>query len=429
MSREITYNNPLQNGNYLNAKLSLRFRISVFISFILSLTGLFAFYYTLQDGLHIWGIDNRISWGFAIINFVFWIGIAHAGTLISAILYLLNQKWRTYFNRMAEMMTIIAISIAAMFPLLHTGRPWYAAYWLLPYYNQMGLLPNFKSPLTWDIVAVLTYLIVSLLFFYIGLLPDLSLLKSKVKNKTLNKLYHFLSGFWQGSKKQWEAHRTVYLIIAGLATPLVISVHSIVSFDFYVTLVKSWHTAILPPYFVLGAIFSGLAMVNVILIFYYYLYNSLDKINLNTLEKINKLFLFISIAIGLIYLLEFSTAIVENEWETAFLPLKNGGIYVYLMLIFNSFFPLLFVFKRFRRNNITTFIISILVLIGMWLERYVIIIRGQELYTNAVENPLYTASAVDWMLMAGAFGVFLFLFLLFARIFPVNSISERTADE
>ncbi len=429
LTRKKTYIENIVSGEYLNGKLNFRYIVALSVSSVLLIIGVLALWYTLQDGLIIWGIDNNISWGFAIINFVFWIGIAHAGTLISAILYLLNQEWRISFNRMAELMTIIAISIAAIFPLIHTGRPWFATYWLLPYYNQMGLLPNFKSALSWDIVAILTYFLLSLIFFYIGLLPDLSLLSSKIKNKTVNKLYRFLSDFWHGTKEQWEAHRAIYLIIAGLATPLVISVHSIVSFDFYVTLVKSWHTAILPPYFVLGAIFSGLAMVNVITIFYNYLNNSLDSINIVHFDKLNKLMLFTSLAIAFIYFIELSTAFVDNKWTTDFAPLISGGIYVYLMLIFNVAFPLFLVFKRIRRNKLIVFITSILVLIGMWLERYVIIITGQEGATSTVENPLYTATIIDYMLVAGAFGAFLLLFLLIAKIFPINSISERVIDE
>jgi len=410
-------------------KRTLRFIVTILIAAIFTLCGLFALWYTLQDGLIIWGINNRISWGFAIINFIFWIGIAHAGTLISAILYLLNQRWRITYNRTAEIITLIAIPIAGLFPLLHTGRPWFASYWLLPYYNQMGLLPNFKSPLTWDIIAIITYFIISAIFFYIGILPDLSLLKLDIKSNLLKKLYYRLSSFWKGTKLQWDAHRTLYLLIAGIATPLVISVHSIVSFDFYVTFVQSWHTAILPPYFVLGAIFSGLAIINVIIIFYKYLTNSLDKFNKVHSDKINKLILFISIAIAFIYFMEFSTGLVDNEWKTQFIPLINGGIYIYLILTFNVLFPFLFIFKYIRQNYLTTFIISMFILIGMWLERYIIVVNGQELYTSLVENTFYHPSLIDWMLLAGSIGAFLFIFLIISRIFPIQSISEQNNNE
>jgi molybdopterin-containing oxidoreductase family membrane subunit len=414
---------------FVNRKMTLRYTFALLVASLLSVTGLAALVYTLQEGLSVWGINNRISWGFAIVNFVFWIGIAHAGTLISGILYLLNQKWRKEYNRMAELMTLISVIIAATFPVIHTGRPWFALYWLLPYYNKMSLLPNFKSPLTWDIVAIFSYFVISLIFFYIGIMPDLSLLKSKNKSKWLNKLYKHLSFAWNGTKAQWEAHRTIYLLIAGLVTPLVISVHSIVSFDFYVTNVASWHTAILPPYFVVGAVFSGLAMVNVISLIYNYLCGTLDSISQSGLDKINKLILFASLVVGFVYLIEFSTMYVENEWKTAFYPLTNGGIYVYLMLIFNVLAPILLFFKVIRRGKLTTFIISLLILVGMWLERYIIFISGQELYTNNVENSLFSPTLIDWLLLAGSFGIFFLVFLLSARFIPMYSIYERSFDD
>ncbi len=414
---------------FTKGRIPLLYMIALLFAAILSLAGILALAYTLQEGLSIWGINNRISWGFAIINFVFWIGIAHAGTLVSGILYLLNQKWRKQYNRTAEIMTLISVIIAATFPLIHTGRPWYAMYRLLPYYNQMGLLPNFKSPLTWDTVAILSYFIISLIFFYIGIIPDLSLLKSKNKSKLLNKLYAKLSSFWHGSKAQWETYRTVYLLIAGIVTPLVISVHSIVSFDFYVTNVISWHTAILPPYFVIGAIFSGLAMVNIISLSYNYLCGTLNNISENGLDKINKLILFASLTIGFVYLLEFSTSIVENEWKSHFIPLIHSGLYVYLMLIFNVVFPIFLFIKRLRRSKLITFIISFFILIGMWLERYVIFISGQELYTSGVQNILFKPTVIDWLLLAGSMGIFFFAFLIIARLFPVYSIFESKTDE
>jgi len=427
MADMLKHNKLFQTWNA--AKGNGKYNMLLFLSGTIGLIGIIAAIITISEGLIVWGNTNRTAWGFGIVNFVFWIGIGHAGTLISAILYLLNQNWRVKFNRSAELMTIISLLIAASFPLLHTGRPWFAAYWLFPYYNQMGLMPNFKSPLTWDIFAILTYFIVSCLFLYLGLLPDLAYLKRKISSKFLVKLYNRLSYFWSGSKNQWSQYNTIYLLFAGLAAPLVISVHSVVSFDFYVTLLPAWHSAILPPYFVMGAIFSGLAMVNVFTIIFNRL-NGHSSDNIEAYDKMNKLILFSSLGISFVYIIEFSTCFVENSWKSTFLPIINGGLLVYLMLIFNSILPLSLVIKRFRRNHLISFFISIGILLGMWVERYIIIIIGQELSTGDVQNSLsFSPTLVDLALLVGSFGIFLFLMLLMGKILPLHSITEGVNNE
>lgn len=409
---------------YILNESKYRYKIYLALSIGLSLIGLYAILLTLFKGLNIWGINNQISWGFAIVNFVFWIGIAHAGTLISAILYLLNQNWRTEFNRIAELMTIFAIVIAAVFPLLHTGRPWYASYWLLPYFNQMKLMPNFKSALTWDISAILTYFIVSCIFLYIGLILDLAYLRKLIKNKSLRKIYSYLSSFWKGSSSQWSNYKTLYLILAGLITPLVISVHTIVSFDFYVTLIPAWHSSILPPYFVIGAILSGLAMVNIISFLMNYLFGKEIFIKLNR-EKINKLILFCSLCVSFVYLIEFSTPFVDNSWKSEFIPLIKYDVFSITMLILNSIVPLFFIFKRFRYNNLIVLLVSLSILLGMWIERFVIVVRGQELSTYSVENLIYNPTGIDWMLVVGSIGFFVMMLLISCRILPIKTIVEN----
>lgn len=394
------------------------------MSIVLTLTGLYAVAMTLFEGLNIWGINNRISWGFAIVNFVFWIGIAHAGTLISAILYLLNQHWRTEFNRIAELMSLFAIVIAAAFPLLHTGRPWYASYWLLPYFNQMNLMPNFKSALTWDIAAILTYFIVSCIFLYVGLLPDLAYIKKSIRNRYLHKIYYYLSSFWKGSSFQWASYKSIYLILAGLISPLVISVHTVVSYDFFVTLIPAWHSSILPPYFVIGAIFSGLAMVNVIT----YLMNHLFQKKLfmeGNRDKINKLIIFCSLCVSYVYLMEFSIPFVENSWKSQFIPLINFDFLSIIMLICNSIIPLAYINKKFRHNNLIVLLVSISILIGMWIERFIIVVRGQELSTYNVENLIYMPTLIDWMLAIGSIGFFALMLLLACRVIPIKTIIEN----
>ncbi len=394
---------------------------------LLAAQGLASVAYTVLVGPGVWGVKNPIGWGWAITNFVWWVGIGHAGTLISAILFLFRQKWRTAINRSAEAMTIFAVICAGLFPLLHTGRQWIAVYWLLPYPNQMQMWTNFRSPLEWDVFAVSTYLTVSLVFWYTGLVPDFATMRNRVKGWG-QKLFTFFSLGWTGSTKHWQHYEMAYLILAGLSTPLVLSVHSIVSFDFAVSVIPGWHTTIFPPYFVAGAIFSGFAMVVTLLVIARSVLNLQDFITLKHLDNMNKIILATGMMVGYAYSMEFFIAqFSEYSFEQFVFVNRATGPYAWAywsMVSCNVLAPQIFWFKKMRRNIAVMFVVSIFVNIGMWFERFVIIATSLHRDFLPASWDYYTPSIVEVSIYVGTMGIFLTLFLLFAKFVPMLAIAE-----
>jgi len=392
--------------------------------------GVFCIGMTLYKGLGLWGVNQPVSWGFDIVNFVFWIGIGHAGTLISAILFLLRQRWRTGIARFAEAMTLFAVMCAGLFPLLHTGRQWLPMY-LSPYPNQHGLWVNFTSPLLWDVFAVSTYFIVSLVFWYIGLMPDLATLRDRTTNKIKKIIYSVFSLGWRHSHRHWQHYERAYLILAGFATPLVLSVHTIVSFDFAVSVIPGWHTTIFPPYFVAGAVFSGFAMVQNVLIFVRQAFNLKHIITLNHLEKMNKVMIVTGSMVGYAYAMEFFIAWYGGNQFERFVFLNRAlGPYAWAywtMVSCNVIFPQLFWFKKIRRSIPAMFAIGIMVNIGMWFERFVIIVTSLSRDFLPSSWGHYTPTFYDVGILLGSFGLFFTLILIFVRVLPVVSISEVKA--
>lgn len=383
--------------------------------------------YLMWEGLYILGINNPVAWGFFIVNFVFWIGIGHAGTLISAVLYLFRQEWRTGINRAAEAMTIFAVLTAASNLIIHIGRPW-VGYWLFPYPNERGpLWVNFRSPLIWDTFAVSTYLTVSLVFWYIGLIPDIAAVRDRSKGEFKRKLYDALALGWVGSNKAWSHLETVAMILAALSTPLVLSVHTIVSFDFAVSILPGWHTTIFPPYFVAGAIFSGFAMVVTLMVIAREVFNLKDYITMKHLENMNKVIMVTGLIVGLAYSTEFFMAWYSgNEYEGfAFVNRAFGpyGWAYFIMFSCNVFSPQVFWWKKLRTNIPVMFIISIIVNIGMWFERYVIVMTTHADFLPSSWD-MYIPTVYDFMMLIGTFGIFFTLFLLFCRIMPVIAVAE-----
>ena len=399
------------------------------ISFMVAQLLLFAVTTLLAKGIGIWGNNQPVGWAFDIINFVWWIGIGHAGTLISAILLLLNQKWRTSINRFAEAMTLFAVACAAMFPLLHTGRPWLAAYWLFPYPNTMGIWPQFRSPLIWDVFAVSTYATISLLFWYVGLIPDLATLRDRAKNRYFKLIYGLLSWGWRGSARHWHRYEIADLLLAGISTPLVLSVHSIVSFDFSVSQVPGWHATIFPPYFVAGAIFAGFAMVLILCIPLRVWYNMKDFITDTHLIYMGKVMLATGMIVVYGYAMEaffgwysasqYEIFMVKNRiWE---------GPYwwsYWLLILCNGMSIQLLWFKRFRESPFWLFMISIVVSIGMWLERFVIIVTSLNRDFLPSSWAMYSPTIFDWSMFIGTIGFFFTLIFLFVRFLPIISIFE-----
>ena len=382
--------------------------------------------YTVYTGVGVWGNNIPAAWAFAIINFVFWIGIGHAGTLISAILYLLEQKnWRNPISRIAETMTIFAVIQAALFPLLHLGRPWFA-FWLLPYPDQMGVWPNVKSALPWDAAAVTTYFTVSLLFWYVGMIPDLASLRDHAPTVRQRKLYGLLAIGWRGDSRSWRHWRVAYLMLASIATPLVISVHSVVASDFAIGLTPGWHSTLQPPYFVGGAIFSGFAMVLVLAIPIRSLYGLQHVITDHILDNCAKLLLATGWVVTYGYLTEHFGAFYSGEHaeRSLFFGYHPTSAAFWVMLACNSVIPQLLWVRRLRRNKLVLFGVSLLVLLGMWLERYVIIVQGliRDQLPSAWSH--YTPTIVDLGILAGTFGFFGLLFLLFLRFMPFLPVSE-----
>ena len=397
------------------------------VGFSLLLLFLWAVAVLLVKGVGVWGIRIPVAWGFAITNFVWWIGIGHAGTLISAILLLLNQKWRNSINRFAEAMTLFAVACAGMFPLLHLGRPW-LFYWLFPYPNTMGVQPQFRSPLVWDVFAVSTYATVSFLFWFVGLMPDLATLRDRARNRMARGIYGILAMGWRGSARHWTNYETASLLLAGLATPLVLSVHTVVSFDFTIAIVPGWHSTFFPPYFVAGAIYSGFAMVLVLAIPLRWVYGLGGLITDKHLDNSAKVMLATGLIVAYAYILEtFTSWYSGNVYEGAAIWNRMTGPYasVYWSLITcNILAPQSLWFKRIRGNPICLFIVSIIVLVGMWLERYVIIVTSLAQDFVPSSWGLFHATRWDWATYIGTIGLFLFLFFLFIRLLPMISIFE-----
>ena len=381
----------------------------------------------LIRGIGVWGVMIPVAWGFAIVNFVWLIGIGHAGTLISAILLLLHQEWRTSINRFAEAMTLFAVACAGLFPLLHLGRP-SLFYWLLPYPDTMGLWPQWRSALVWDVFAVSTYFTVSLLFWYLGLLPDLATIRDQAQGKWARRIYGALAMGWRGSARHWKRYQMAYLLLAGLATPLVVSVHSVVSLDFSIAQVPGWHSPIFPPYFVAGAIFSGFAMVMVIAIPLRSYYGLEDFVTDKHLDNMAKLTLATGLFVGYGYLMEWFTAHYSGSvYERAHQHFRYFGPYArlgWLMIFCNVLSIQPFWFKKARRSVPTLFIISLLVLIGMWVERFMIVVSSLNRDFLPSSWGYYTATRWDWAVLLGSFGLFSTAMILFIRFMPMISISE-----
>jgi Ni/Fe-hydrogenase subunit HybB-like protein len=381
----------------------------------------------LFKGVGIWGINIPVGWGFAIVNFVWWIGIGHAGTLISAILLLLRQQWRTSINRFAEAMTLFAVACAGMFPLLHMGRPW-LFYWLTPYPNSMWLWPQFRSPLVWDVFAVSTYLTVSLLFWYVGLIPDLATLRDKAAKPILQKIYGGLALGWRGSAVHWARYEVASLLLAGLATPLVVSVHTVVSFDFSVGQVAGWHTTIFPPYFVAGAIYSGFAMVLSLAIPIRKYYGLEGYITMRHLNNMAKVMLATGLIVAYGYVFEFFIAFYGgNQFDRFAIWNRLHGPYApfyYALWACNIFIPQILWFKKARENTLILFIISIIVNLGMWLERFVIVVIS--LHRDFIPSSwrMYYPTRWDWATYLGTLGLFFTLLYLFLRVLPAISMNE-----
>jgi Ni/Fe-hydrogenase subunit HybB-like protein len=382
----------------------------------------------LVRGVGIWGVNVPVGWAFAIINFVWWIGIGHAGTLISAILLLLRQQWRTSINRFAEAMTLFAVACAGLFPIIHMGRPWIGAYWLMPYPNTMGLWPNFRSPLIWDVFAVSTYAAVSALFWFVGLIPDLATLRDRATNKYVKLLYGMGAMGWRGSARHWNNYETAYLILAALSTPLVVSVHTVVSFDFAVANLPGWHATVFPPYFVAGAIYAGFAMVLTLAIPLRKFYGLEDFITMKHLENMGKVLLATSLIVVYGYAMEaFMAWYSGSTFERFMIWNRMFGSYgwTYWVLLFcNLLTPQLMWFKRFRTRVGWLFAVAMVVNVGMWLERFVIVVTSLHRDFLPSSWGMYSPTFWDWATFLGTIGLFLTLFFLFIRFLPTISIFE-----
>jgi molybdopterin-containing oxidoreductase family membrane subunit len=398
------------------------------VAFGLLLLGIVAVTYQTITGIGTWGLNRTVGWAFDITNFVFWIGIGHAGTLISAILFLFRQKWRNSVNRSAEAMTLFAVICAGLFPIIHMGRPW-LFYWMLPYPNERGpLWINFRSPLVWDFFAISTYFTISLVFWYVGLLPDLATLRDRVKAGWYRGIVSFFSLGWNGSGRTWHRYESVYLILAGLATPLVVSVHSVVSTDFAAALLPGWHTTLLPPYFVAGAIFSGMAMVLTLMLIARKTMHLEAYITKRHVDAMTKLVLATSSLLALAYATEIFTALYSGNfyehsalWNRLNGPLAWG---YWLMVACNVLVPQLFWFRWVRTQFFLVFVMSVVINVGMWFERFIIIVTSLERDFLPSSWADYTPTAVELATLAGSFGLFFTCFLLFCRFLPAIAIAE-----
>jgi len=414
----------------LDTKPDKKYYIALAITLSMMGIGGIALIFSLYYGTGMWGNNNPVGWGLPIVNFVFWVGIGHAGTLISAILFLLRQKWRNGIARFAEGMTIFAVMTAGIFPAIHTGRPWLDGY-LFPYPNQHGLWVNFNSPLLWDVFAVSTYFTVSFIFWYVGLIPDFAILRDRTKNKIKKTIYSITSLGWRGSNRHWQHYEMVYLVLAGFATPLVLSVHTIVSFDFAVSILPGWHTTIFPPYFVAGAVFSGFAMVQNVLIFIRKIFNFEHIITLDTLEKMNKVILLTGMLVGYAYGMEFFMAWYSGVQVEQFTFVNRAfGPYAWaywIMVSCNVIFPQLFWFKKIRRTIPLMFVIGVFVNVGMWFERFVITVTSLSRDYLPSSWAYYTPTITDFAILIGSFGFFFTFLLLFTKTLPVVSMAEVKA--
>jgi len=414
----------------LDTKPDKKFYIALSISGTFLMIGAVLLLLTFYYGVGLWGNNQPVGWAFPIVNFVFWIGIGHAGTLISAILFLLRQKWRTGIARFAEAMTIFAVMTAGMFPMIHVGRPWLDGY-LFPYPSQQGLWVNFTSPLVWDVFAVSTYFAVSFVFWYTGLIPDFASLRERTTSKLKKTIYSLFSLGWRHSHRHWLHYEKTYALLAGFATPLVLSVHTIVSFDFAVAILPGWHTTIFPPYFVAGAIFSGFAMVVTVLIVVRKVFDLQNIITLDHLEKMNKVILATGMMVGLAYMTEFFVAWYSGSPVEQFAFLNRAfGAYnwaYWIMVTFNVLVPQLFWFKKIRRSVPIMTVIVILVNVGMWFERFVIVVTSLTKDYLPSSWGMYTPTFYDIGILLGSFGLFFTLVILFTKALPVVSISEVKA--
>ncbi|MCE9609289.1 MAG: polysulfide reductase NrfD [Chthoniobacter sp.] len=420
-------------SNIVEARTPLWWWMAFLPCSLIAVIGLLCIGYQISNGVGVWGENKTVGWAWDITNFVFWIGIGHAGTLISAILFLTRQKWRTSINRAAEAMTLFAVVCAGIFPGIHVGRVW-MAWFLAPIPNANGIWPNFRSPLLWDVFAVSTYFTVSVLFWYTGLVPDLATLRDRAKSRVAKYLYGIFALGWRGSNRQWRHYEMAYLLLAGLSTPLVLSVHSVVSFDFATSIMPGWHTTIFPPYFVAGAIFGGFAMVLTILLPSRLLYPQLDDlVTRQHVDKMAKIILLTGTIVGYAYLTELFMAYYgANKFEfftffSARIGINNSGWYswaYYVMMFCNVISPQLFWIKSMRTNYVAVFIVCMFVNVGMWFERFVIIVTSlaQDFLPSSWHH--YHPSWVEIWTFVGTFGIFLSLFLLFMRFLPMICMFE-----
>jgi molybdopterin-containing oxidoreductase family membrane subunit len=397
------------------------------VSFALVMLLFVSVAYLFAKGVGIWGINVPVGWGFAIVNFVWWVGIGHAGTLISAILLLLKQEWRTSINRFAEAMTLFAVACAGLFPLLHMGRPQFF-YWMVPYPNTMGVWPQFRSPLIWDFFAVGTYATVSLLFWYVGLIPDLATLRDRAKRRFPQIAYGILAMGWRGSARHWRRYQVAYLLLAGLATPLVISVHSVVSFDFAVAIVPGWHSTVFPPYFVAGAIYSGFAMVLTIAIPLRAAYGLQDFVTSRHLDNMAKVMLASGLIVAYGYLTETFTGWYSGHEAELFLIMNRAfgpyGYLYWLLLACNIVIPQALWFAGVRRNAYALFALALVINVGMWLERFIIVVVSLHCDYLPSSWGMYVPTFWDWSTFFGTIGLFSALMFLFIRFLPMISIFE-----
>ncbi|HLL42384.1 MAG TPA: NrfD/PsrC family molybdoenzyme membrane anchor subunit, partial [Segetibacter sp.] len=416
----------------IEMKPSKLWYVGFFFSVAMLLFGVYSLYREVTYGVGEWNLNKTVGWGWDITNFVWWVGIGHAGTLISAILLLFRQGWRTGVNRAAEAMTIFAVMCAGQFPIFHMGRVW-LAFFILPYPNTRGpVWVNFDSPLLWDVFAISTYFTVSLLFWYSGLIPDLATVRDRAKTKLRKLLYGIASFGWTGSTKHWQRHEALSLVLAGLATPLVLSVHTIVSFDFATSVIPGWHTTIFPPYFVAGAIFSGFAMVQSLLIVVRKVLNLQEYITLGHIEAMNKVIVLTGSIVGCAYLTElFMAWYSKNDYEGYAFFYSRANIFspygwaYWGMMFCNVVSPQVFWFRKLRRNVAFTFFMSIIVNIGMWFERFVIIVTSlYRDYLPSSWSTYYSPSIWEIGFYVGTFGLFFTCFFLFAKYFPTIAVAE-----
>lgn len=425
--KEIEYNVQLEQ-DILYAMRNPRpiFWVAVVICAGLFVMGLSLWVYQMLQGMGVAGINNPVGWGVYITDFVFWVGIAHSGTLISAVLFLFRAKFRNVFNRSAEAMTVFAVMTAGLYPLIHLGRSW-LFYWLFPYPNQRHLWVNFQSPLVWDVFAVSTYFTISAIFWYVGMIPDLAIVR-RIATGIRKKIYSIFSLGWTGSRRQWWHYNKIYIFLAAFATPLVISVHSVVSWDFAMSIVPGWHTTIFAPYFVAGAIFSGTAMVLTLIIPMRKIFRLEPYITVDHFDKITKVLLFTSLIVTYSYIVEFALSFYGgHKFEEAHFLYRLVGDYKYLywmMLFCNSLLPLSLFVGKLRRSIPYLFVVSLFVNVGMWLERFVIIVSSLSKDFDPYNWGLYKPSFVEIGITVGSFGMFFMFFLLFTKVLPILSITE-----